>query len=182
MVECQLARIDESSSPSSGANKKIIKQMTKTKIQPKTTGGITKFQINRIMQNCQYNVEIKNEWVQWATGDTSRTSLRSITHDQAIKILLQQTGSSPTPEVGAKENWGLFDKENKQHLTILAQMRTAQWVVLNDKYGEVPDLERLSEFLKSDKSPINKPLKKMEPREVSKIIEAMKGIVKSIYK
>jgi hypothetical protein len=156
--------------------------MKATKTQPKTTGGITKFQINRIMQNCNYNVDMKSEWVQWATGDVNRTSLRSITHDQAIKILLQQTGSPPTPEGGAKENWGLFDKENKQHLTILAQMHTAQWVVPNDKYGEVPDLERLSEFLKSDKSPVNKPLKKMETWEVSKVIEAFKGIVKSIYK
>ena len=154
--------------------------MTKTKTQPNPTNGITKFQINRIMQNCQYNVEIKNEWVQWATGDVNRTSLRSITHDQAIKILLQQTGATPLNE--SPDNWGLFDKNNKQHLTILAQMRTAQWVVPNDKYGEVPDLERLSEFLKSDKSPIKKPLKQMQPWEVSKIIEAMKGIVKSIYK
>ena len=154
--------------------------MTKTKTQPNPTNGITKFQINRIMQNCQYNVEIKNEWVQWATGDVNRTSLRSITHDQAIKILLQQTGATPLNE--SPDNWGLFDKNNKQHLTILAKMRTAQWVVPNDKYGEVPDLERLSEFLKSDKSPIKKPLKQMQPWEVSKIIEAMKGIVKSIYK
>ena len=154
--------------------------MKATKTQPKTTGGITKFQINRIMQNCQYNVEIKNEWVQWATGDVNRTSLRSITHDQAIKILYQQTGKTPVNE--SPDNWALFDKGNKQHLTILAQLRTMQWVVPNERHGEVPDLERLSNFLKSDKSPIKKPLKKMEPWEVSKIIEALKGIVKSTYK
>ena len=55
-------------------------------------------------------------------------------------------------------------------------------MVPNGKWGEVPDINRLSEFLKSDKSPVNKPLKKMEPLEVSKIIEALKGIVKSKYK
>jgi hypothetical protein len=82
----------------------------------------------------------------------------------------------------SKSNWGLFDKNNQQHKTILAQMRTAQWVVPNGKWGEVADLNRLSDFLKSDKSPVNKPLKDMEPREVSKIIEAFKGIVKSTYK
>jgi len=147
---------------------------------PTTTGGITKFQINEIMRNCNYKVDIKDEWVQWVTGDVNRTSLRSITHDQAIKIMHQQTGSQPIAE--ASENWASFDKENKQHLTILAQMRTAQWVTSNEKYGEVPDLARLSDFLKSEKSPINKPLKKMEPWEVSKVIEAFKGIVKSIYK
>lgn len=156
--------------------------MKATKTPPKTTGGITKFQINEIMRNCNYKVDIKDEWVQWATGDVNRTSLRSITHDQAIKIMHQQTGSTDKSRLVPTENWGLFDKENKQHLTILAQMRNAQWVKPNDKYGEVPDLERLSDFLKSDKSPINKPLKKMEPWEVSKVIEAFKGIVKSIYK
>ena len=81
-----------------------------------------------------------------------------------------------------KSNWGLFDKENQQHKTILSLLRQAQWVVKNEKWGEVPDINRLSEFLKSDKSPVNKPLKKMEPSEVSKIIEALKGIVKSKYK
>jgi hypothetical protein len=123
--------------------------------------------------------------VQWVTGDVSRTSLKTLTQAQAVRIICQQTGAQVVTEGGrthSKSNWGLFDKNNKQHLTILAQMRTAQWVVPSDKYGEVPDLERLSDWLKSDKSPVNKPLKKMQPWEVSKIIEAMKGIVKSIYK
>lgn len=82
----------------------------------------------------------------------------------------------------SKSNWGLFDKKNKQHLTLLSQLRTLQWTVKSEKWGEVADLNRLSDFLKSDKSPVNKPLKKMEPSEVSKIIEALKGIVKSKYK
>ena len=82
----------------------------------------------------------------------------------------------------SKSNWGLFDKENQQHKTILSLLRQAQWLVPNGKWGEVPDINRFSEFLKSDKSPVNKPLKDMEPKEVSKIIEALKGIVKSKYK
>lgn len=154
--------------------------MKATKKLPTPTGGITKFQINRIMQNCNYDVDMKNEWVQWVTGDTSRTSLRSITHDQAIKILYQQTGTKPLND--NPDNWGEFDKDNKQHLTLLAYMRTAQWTIPHEKHGEVADLERLSNWLKSDKSPVNKPLKQMQPWEVSKIIEAFKGIVKSIYK
>jgi hypothetical protein len=79
-------------------------------------------------------------------------------------------------------NWGLFDKNNQQHKTLLSLLRQAQWTMPNERWGEVADLPRLSEFLKSDKSPIKKPLKKMEPWEVSKIIEAFKGIVKSTYK
>lgn len=147
---------------------------------PTPTIGITKFQINQIMKNCNYKVEMKDEWVQWATGDVNRTSLRSITHDQAIKIMHQQTGTKPLQE--DENNWGEFDKNNRQHLTLLAYMRTAQWTTPNEKHGEVADISRLSDFLKSDKSPILKPLKKMEPWEVSKIIEAFKGIVKSKYK
>ena len=82
----------------------------------------------------------------------------------------------------SKSNWGLFDKKNKQHLTLLSQLRTVQWTVKSDKWGEVADLTRLSEFLKSDKSPVNKPLKIMEPHEVSKIIECFKSMVRKKYK
>ena len=87
--------------------------------------------------------------------------------------------SSQNQEQG---NWGLFDKNNQQHKTLLSLLRQAQWTIPNERWGEVADLPRLSDFLKSDKSPIKKPLKKMEPWEVSKIIEAFKGIVNSKYK
>jgi hypothetical protein len=155
--------------------------MTATKSPPKydPLGPITAFQIKRIMNNCSYNVEMKNEWVQWVTGDVKRTSLKSITQEEAVKIIRQQTGDIK-PEVN--ENCGLFDKNNQQHKTILSLLRQAQWTVRSEKWGEVPDLGRLSDFLKSDKSPIKKPLKKMEPAEVSKIIVSLEGIVKSKYK
>ena len=155
--------------------------MAATKTKSPTVYGddlpITAYQIKEIRKNSNFQEDIKEEWVQWVTGDVSRTSLKSLTQAQAVRIIKAQTGAEPQ-----EDNWGLFDKNNKQHLTVLAQMRTAQWVVPSDKYGEVPDLERLSNWLKGSLSPINKPLKKMEPWEVSKIIEAMKGIVKSIYK
>jgi hypothetical protein len=80
------------------------------------------------------------------------------------------------------DNWGLFDNNNQQHKTLLSLLRQAQWTIPNEKWGEVADLERLSEFLKSENSPIKKPLKKMEPSEVSKIIVAFEGIVNSIFK
>lgn len=81
-----------------------------------------------------------------------------------------------------KVNWGYFDVKNIQHRTILSKMRQAQWTVPNEKHGEVPDIEKLSSFLKSKKSPVNKPLKKMNPEELSKIIVAFDGIVKHKYK
>lgn len=154
--------------------------MTATKNPPKydPNGTITPFQIKRIMQNCAYQVETKNEWVQWVTGDVKRTSLKSITQDQAVKIIRQQTGE--TKET-TSENWALFNKNNPRHKVILSLLYQMQWVK-NTSKGEVPDLDRLSTFLQSDKSPVKKPLKEMESFEVEKIITALSGIVKSKYK
>lgn len=141
-------------------------------------GPITPFQKNRIMQNCNYNVDIKNEWVQWVTGDNNKTSLRNITQAQAVRIIKQQTGSDSS---GAVENWGAFDKNNSQHRYILSILRTANIVVKSEKWGEVPDTAGwLNRFLQSPKSPIKKPLKKMSPTEVSKIITALENV--SIWK
>ena len=141
-------------------------------------GPITPFQKNRIMQNCNYNVDIKNEWVQWVTGDNNKTSLRNITQAQAVRIIKQQTGGDSS---GAVENWGAFDKNNSQHRYILSILRTANIVVKSQKWGEVPDTAGwLNRFLQSPKSPVKKPLKKMSPTEVSKIITALENV--SIWK
>lgn len=149
--------------------------MTATAEQP-----ITKHQINTIMRNCNYNVDMKNEWVQWVTGDTSRTSLKSITHDQAIKIMHQQTGTVPTE--AATENWAKFDKKNTKHKAILSMMYQINWTKM-DIGKEVPDLERLSNWLKSEKCPVSKPLLKLDnATELPKVITAFSGIVKSKYK
>lgn len=89
---------------------------------------------------------------------------------------------NPKPTTDNSKNWGLFDKKNKQHMTLLSQLRTLQWTVKSEKWGEVADLSRLSDFLKSDNSPIKKPLKDMEPGEVSTIIECFKSMVRKMYK
>lgn len=173
--------------------------MTKTKVKPTETIGdkhpILLWQVNRIMKNCQYNEDIKAEWVQWVTKDTKRTSLKSITQKQAKQIIIQQEGSEllnqPKQQLQTitqggrstgKSNWGLFNKDNQQHRAVLAQLRTLQWTKVNGKWGEVADLDRLSDFLKSDKSPVNKPLKDMTQHEVSKIIECFKSMVIKTYK
>jgi hypothetical protein len=149
--------------------------MTATEEKP-----ITAFQVKRIMQNCRYNDDIKCEWVQWATGDVKRTSLKSISHDEAIKIMHAQEGTQPI--VDQQDNYALFDKENPKHKLILSLCRQAKWTVTNVKYGEVADLNRLDNWLKSNKSPVNKPLKKMDAKEIERIIAALGSIVKSIYK
>lgn len=156
-----------------------IMKATKTKAPPVYGDDlpITAHQIKEIRKNANFQEDIKEEWVQWVTGDVARTSLKSLTQAQAVQILKAQTGTEPQ-----EDNWGLFDKDNRQHLTLLAYMRTAQWTTQNGKYGEVADIDRLSNWLKTDKSPVKKPLKKMQSWEVSKIIEAFKGIINSKFK
>lgn len=134
------------------------------------------------MHNCNYQVEIKNEWVQWVTGDTNRTSLSGLTQAQAIRIIKQQTGSDSSGAVEKSvENWGTFDKENAQHRYILSILRTANIVVKSQKWGEVPDTAGwLNRFLQSPKSPVKKPLKDMSKWEVSRIIIALENV--SIWK
>lgn len=82
------------------------------------------------------------------------------------------------------DNWGYFDYNNRQHRNILSLMRQANWVCPcpNSRHGEVADIKRLSEFLKSEKSPVKKPLKEMSSKELSKVITAFEGIVNHVYK
>jgi hypothetical protein len=75
-------------------------------------------------------------------------------------------------------NWGLFDSKNSQHKRIQSNLRAANIVVKNERHGEVADMTGwFDRFLKSTKSPVKKPLKKMTPSEVSKIIKALDGVV-----
>ena len=161
--------------------------MTATK--PATVYGpdlpITKFQINRIMKNCAYQVDTKSEWVQWVTNDVNRTSLKSITQAQAVAIIKAQTGQSTQDDrVKGLEvtNYAAFDKNNPKHKLILSLCRQANWTVSSKKYGEVADLNRLNSWLQSNRAPVNKPLKKMDAKEIQRTIAALGGIVKSIYK
>ncbi|GEP52351.1 hypothetical protein FNO01nite_30230 [Flavobacterium noncentrifugens] len=146
--------------------------MTATDFKPSTS-----VQRKEIMRNSSYQIDTKNEWVQWVTGDNSKTSLTAISFDQANQILAKQTGTAQP-----KENWAFFDKNNPKHNAILSLMYQAQWTVPNARHEEVPDLERLSDFLKSDKSPVKKPLKLQTQIELSKTIKALEGIVKHRFK
>lgn len=148
---------------------------TKTKAPPMYGDDlpITAFQIKEIRKNSNFQEDIKEEWVQWVTGDVARTSLKSLTQAQAVRILRAQTGTEPQAD-----NWGLFDNDNSQHRRIQANLRTADIVVKNERHGEVGDmLGWFNRFLKSNKSPVKKPLKSMSPLEVSKIIRALDGVV-----
>ena len=141
----------------------------------------TKEQKKQIRANCGYDVSIKEEFVQWATGDNNKTSLDDLSFEQAEQILRRQTGQDDVAV--PSENWAWFDKNNKRHLFILSLCRQAQWTTTHPTtHKEVVDLDRLSNWLKSEKSPVRKKLSLMQPDELKKIVQALRGIVKSIYR
>jgi hypothetical protein len=144
------------------------------------TTPITPFQIKRIMTLCKSDKDEKEYWVKWATDDPNRTSLKSITHNEAIQII--QALQNGTVINQQTENRATFDKNNPKHKMILSLCRQANWTVTHEKHGEVADLNRLNNWLHSDKCPVPKPLMKMDPSEIQRIIKALTGIVKSIYK
>jgi hypothetical protein len=101
----------------------------------------------------------------------------------AIDNYLKSQNIDCPPQEKPIENWAMFDKSNTKHLKVLSLCRQAKWTTDHEKYGEVADLERLSNWLKSEKCPVKKPLKKMDDTtELPKVIKALTGIVKSIYK
>jgi hypothetical protein len=139
---------------------------------------IEKKQIQQIQCSFANHKVDRDERLQFMSDFFNREieSTKELTFIEADELIyFQRTGEK------TKANWGFFDKNNKQHIKLLSQLRTAQWTVDNGKYGHVADLERLSDFLKSAKSPVNKPLKKMNAAEVSKVIFAFDGIIKSTF-
>lgn len=114
----------------------------------------------------------KKNLVQQYTGDWNKTSTKDLTQDQANQIIVR-FGGTPIKY----ENWAFFDYKNAAHRNILSLCMQMGWQVetkLKNVY--VADLYRLSEWLKSKKSPVKKPLQKMTPQEVSKIIVALSNI------
>ena len=156
--------------------------MTATKSPPKfdPNGPITNFQIKRIRQNCNFDESIKEEWVQWVTGDVKCKSLKSLNQAQAVKIICQQTGQ-PLP-IGYSENWGAFNFNNPKHLLIMSLVRQRQWTKPHPKHGEVADMTgAFAEWLQSKRSPVQKPLMDMNASDLEKIIKALGGVVNSKY-
>ena len=137
---------------------------------------ITKDQILAIRRNCGYDEDVKCELVQWVKNDNAQTSLKSLTFDEANKILEAQGDKAHKGE-----KWAHFDKTNPKHRAILSLLYQAQWITYY-KGKEVPDLDKFSTWLQSDKAPVRKALKKQTPQELSKTIKALEGIVKHVWK
>lgn len=123
------------------------------------------------------NRDIKEEFVQWATGDVEKTSCDDLLFEQANMILVKLGKKPHKPE-----NWAVFDKNNKAHRTILSLCIQMGMSKESGRYGKVADLDALNEWLHSARCPVQKPLKKMEKIELSKVIGALSAMTKKKYK
>ena len=127
----------------------------------------TKEQKRLIAIKCK-DKETKEVLVQEVTGDYTKLSTNELTFEEANQVL-ESLGVRPFKS----EKRPSFDKTNSQHLRILSTLIQMDWSKPHDKYGEVADLERFENWLKSDKSPIKKALNDMTKEELSKVIGAL---------
>lgn len=78
-------------------------------------------------------------------------------------------------------NWAGFKIANKQHSYILSLLRQLGWTQPDPKRGTIADMARLSNFLKSKRSPVPKPLQEMTLHETSKLISCLESMVGKNY-
>ena len=107
------------------------------------------------------------------TNDWQKTSTKDLTYNQANELIIKFGG-----KISNYDHWGKFDYKKNSHKLILSLLNQLGWQTYNTKYrGLVADMQRFSEWLKSSKSPVKKPLQKMNTAEVSKIIVALENMV-----
>lgn len=134
-----------------------------------------KAQKKYIYKLCRFNRDTKEAAVLGiSNGRTHSTS--EISHAEANQ-LITSLGGKPI----LYENWAWFDKTNPKHSYILSLCIQYGWSSISNAGKLIADLGRLSEWLKF-KSPVKKPLKKMTPSEVSKVIKALEIMEIKKYK
>lgn len=78
-------------------------------------------------------------------------------------------------------NWAVFNINNQQHKYIMSLLQQLGWVKAHVKYGQIADMNHLSNFLKSKKSPVPMPLQSMSSQQVSKLISCLESMVTKHY-
>ncbi len=137
---------------------------------------ITQQQIKYIYSiRAEYYKKHEDEWrmlIAQYTGSCDKTSVKDLSYDQA-NALIERLGGRPFTE----DHWGLFDKEDPQHKQVLSLLHQLGWVTYHHVNGQVPDIRHLSNWLKSTRAPVRKPLKKMTTSELTKTINALEFMV-----
>ncbi|GFR84406.1 hypothetical protein ElyMa_002416500 [Elysia marginata] len=104
--------------------------------------------------------------------DEDITSSKQLTEVQMRDVIAYfKDGKRPVP------NWVKFDKNRRQHRYILSLCYQLGW-----KKEGYADLMRLSDWLKSRRNPVKKPLQAMTSAETNKVINALESMVKKIHR
>lgn len=111
-----------------------------------------------------YDKETEALHVANVTGNKS-VSAKDLTMHQATNLIKTLTC-----------NWAVFDAKNTQHRYIMSLMQQIGWSKPHPTYNTVADMARLNNFLKSKKSPVNKPLQNMNKTELSKLISCFESM------
>ncbi len=127
---------------------------------------------------------IKNDASQKATlvhqftNNWEKTSIKDLTFVEANHLIMR-FGGVPVKY----EHWAYFDAKKAQHRYILSLLLQLGWAHYNQaQKRHIADLYRFSEWLKSNKSPVQMPLKKMNAKQCSTIISALENITVKKHK
>lgn len=113
--------------------------------------------------------------VQRITGSLMKTSCNDLSFNQAAE-LLERLGLS-SHKKNNQNQWGRFSKNNRQHMYILSLMRQIGWTKNSERYGVIADMERLGNWLKSSRSPVQMPLMDMNSHQTNTIINALESML-----
>lgn len=134
-----------------------------------------KAQKKYIYKLCRFDPEVK-EAVVWGITNGRTTSTTELTHAEANQLIVS-LGGKPL----LYDNWAWFDKTNAKHSYVLSLCIQYSWSVKGGGGGLIADLGRLSEWLKH-RSPVKKPLKKMDGLELSRVIKALEQMTLKKFK
>jgi len=106
------------------------------------------------------------------TEDTTKRSVKDLTEVQANFLIMSLGGSPVLPN----NRYLFFDFNNVKHRKVLSLLHELGWETKKgDKF--IADMSRFANWLLSKRSPVNKPLQDMTPKECNKIITALTNMI-----
>ena len=139
---------------------------------------ITPKQLTQIQTICSKRFPDRSERLEFLSQFVGEpiSSAKELTSKQADDIIYHlNTGKTPDNSYYAR-----FDKDNKQHNTILSYAHQFGWK--NPEKPWLVDLNRLGAWLISKYSPVRKPMFKMTREECSKVISALENMNQKKWK
>lgn len=109
------------------------------------------------------------------TQDTERCSVGAMTFVEANQLIIR-LGGTHFKTANNDAVWYKFDFKDAQHRKVLSLCHEYGWTT-QYKGRTVADMKALATWLKSERSPIKKPIMKMEVIELRKIIKALENMV-----